>query len=234
MNRMTRAAAASALAAAVALGAAAPAAVAAPKATHAKVVHKAPAKAHHQAAKAHTRVKLTRAERRLAAAQRTLTVQARNKDRQLGRVATWPRVASLEESVRGAVLGNVATDRASLGEVRTTAKGASWAEVKTLRGDLRKVRPELYRRIAAQLHRAARLQTRLDALQSDPALAATVDPLGTKLQGTVDTLETYTASTPRRELVATQRDLTSVAKALESAQSETGTDTGAEPGTTTS
>lgn len=201
MNRITRNAAAAAMAAAVALGATVPAASAATKAPHARAHHHV-AKPHH-VAKAH---KGAKADHSLTAAQRRLSREAARKEAYLGRLAKSAKVNRLADAVKSPLVENITGDSSDLDALKAEVAGKSGADLKDLAASIRKFRPEVYNTIINQLRLATRMQSAAGAL-----------PQATSLDGLISTLGTYDATVSRADLRAAQRELTKIQAAVEQA-----------------
>ena len=212
MYRITRHAlagiVAGAAAGALALGMTPPV-VAAPHAAAAKAGHVAVAKplkaAHGKSAAA----RASKAARRVALAKRRLSHEAARKSTYLGRVLVRVTYTGLEADVQDAVRGNVENDRAALAAFKETVALAAPSELADLRSDLRRVRPEVYNSILAQLKVASVLKA--EAVRVDAPDA--VDLLG-RLETTVSA---YTARTTRAQLRVSREWLTTAAALVEAA-----------------
>jgi hypothetical protein len=217
MNRISRAAVATAMAAAVALGASAPAAVAGPP-EHAKGAHAKASKA--EKAKG---PKAAKADRMSALLERKLDRQITRKSAFLTRIAESDRLASLEETYATLVGANIAADLVHLEELRTQVSddAATFEVVRGLSVDVRAVRPQVYNQVISQIRRATAMQ----------ALAGEVPEAEALLTGALDSLSTFTAITPRNALRDVHSLLAQAAALLEAVEvpeesdvPETGTD----------
>jgi hypothetical protein len=200
MNRISRAAVATAMAAAVALGASAPAAVAGPP-EHAKGAHAKAGKA--EKAKGPAKV-----DRLSAQLERRLDRQISRKHAFLTRIAGSDRLANLGANAE-LVKTNVTADLTALTGLTVAVDAATTVgELKELAADVRAVRPEVYNRIISQVRRATAMQ----------ALAVEVPEAASLLAGALDTLAAFSATTPRSELRAMQSVLAQAAALLEAVE----------------
>ena len=205
MNRISRAAVATAMAATVALGASAPAAVAGPP-EHAKGAHAKAAKADKGA-----NAKSDKAERRAAQLERKLDRQIARKSAFLTRVNKSNKLANLEEPYGLLVAANVAGDLTDLGGLSTEVDAATTLdELSPLAADVRAVRPEVYHTIINQVRRATAMQ----AVAADDAdVLALLGPA-------LDALSAFDATTPRSDLRAVQQTLAAAADLLEAVEED--------------
>lgn len=208
MNSITRRALAGAVSGVVAGGLAlgmTPPVAAAPHAVHAKAGHAAKASAHSKAAQA----RLDRADRKVALAKRQLSQEATRKDAYLGRMLGRVKYLGLEAGVRDAVRLTIEADRAALVTFKETVTTAAAADLPGLAADLRKVRPEVYNSVLAQLKEAAILK----AAATELVVPEAIDLLGT-LETTVSA---YTARTTHAQLQVSREWLATAAALIEAA-----------------
>lgn len=204
MNRLSRAAAAGALASAVALGVTVPA-DAAPKAGNHKV--------HTTRADAATKNQSGKLEQQVNRFERKLAGEVARKDRFLARLLERDGVELLEDTVETALRANVESDRARLAELRTAMTAAGTLdELRTSAGELRGFRPERYNVVLNQMRQAGRL---LLEAEGDAETTAALDALVAELMA-------FTARTSRGDLRAAQAVLSAVDAALDEA-ADTGT-----------
>jgi hypothetical protein len=207
MNRISRAAVATAMAATVALGASAPAAVAGPP-EHAKGAHAKAAKA--KADKGVT-AQSDKAERRAAQVERKLDRQIARKSAFLTRVERSNKLTSLEDAYGLLVRGNVTGDVTDLEGISARVDAATTlGELRVLATDVRAVRPAVYHTIINQVRRATAMQ----AVAADAAdVLALLDPA-------LDALSAFDATTPRSDLRAVQQTLAAAADLLEAVEED--------------
>jgi hypothetical protein len=205
MNRMTRNVAAAALAAAVALGATAPAAVAGPKSGQGKAAQQVGAKSDKAKGPKGAKTRVAKSDRADAQLARKVTRLAERKQAHLARLADAKKVRRLADAE--AVTVNLTADVAALeAEVADLGSGA---DLRAAARTVRSFQPGVYNRITNQLRLAAGLE---EALAAAPAAMPEEQAM---LTGLVEELLTFTATTPRAELRATQKVIATVKAALE-------------------